>query len=42
MMEKVIGDGKKLINYVILEYWLDIGRINDYRKAQEDILHLGL
>ncbi|HLK28172.1 MAG TPA: nucleotidyltransferase family protein [Puia sp.] len=42
LMEKAIADKKKLINYPILEYWLDIGRMNDYLKAQEDIRHLVL
>jgi dTDP-glucose pyrophosphorylase len=42
LMEKVIKDGKHLINYPILEYWLDIGRASDYQKAQEDIRHLVL
>lgn len=40
LMEKLIAEKKKLINYPILEYWLDIGRIIDYQKAQEDIKHL--
>jgi NDP-sugar pyrophosphorylase family protein len=40
LMEKVIQGNKKLISYPILGYWLDIGRMNDYVKAQEDIQHL--
>ena len=40
LMEAVISQGKKLISYPILGYWLDIGRMNDYLKAQEDIKHL--
>ena len=40
LMEAVIEQGKKLITFPILGYWLDIGRINDYLKAQEDIKHL--
>jgi len=39
-METVIANNKKLISYPILGYWLDIGRIEDYYKAQEDIKHL--
>lgn len=42
LMEKVIADGKKLVNYPMLEYWLDIGRMNDYQKAQDDIKHIEL
>ena len=40
LMEAVIAQGKKLISYPVLGYWLDIGRMNDYLKAQEDIKHL--
>jgi dTDP-glucose pyrophosphorylase len=29
-----------VLNYPILSYWLDIGRHEDYAKAQEDIKHL--
>ncbi len=41
LMERIIAEKKKLINYPILKYWLDIGRMNDYQKAQEDIRHIG-
>lgn len=37
LMEAVIAKKLKLIHYQILEYWLDIGRMADYEKAQEDI-----
>jgi len=40
LMEKVIAEGKKLVHFPILGYWLDIGRKSDYSKAQEDIKHL--
>ncbi len=39
-MEKIIESGKKLKSYPILTYWLDIGRMEDYNKAQEDIKHI--
>lgn len=39
-MEKLIELNKKIISYPILGYWLDIGRIEDYYKAQEDIKHI--
>lgn len=42
LMEVVIDTGKKLTNYPILSYWLDIGKMPDYFKAQEDIKHLNL
>ena len=40
LMEKLISEGRKLIHFPILGYWLDIGRISDYHKAQEDIKHI--
>jgi NDP-sugar pyrophosphorylase family protein len=39
-MEKIIASEKKLVSYPIYTYWLDIGRMDDYYKAQEDIKHL--
>ncbi len=42
LMEEVIRTGRRLISFPILGYWLDIGRMNDYLKAQEDIKHLAL
>jgi dTDP-glucose pyrophosphorylase len=42
LMELVINTDKKLINYPILGYWLDIGKMPDYLKAQEDIKHIVL
>lgn len=42
MMQMMIGKGKKVISYPITGYWLDIGRMEDYIKAQEDIKHLSL
>jgi NDP-sugar pyrophosphorylase family protein len=39
-MEAVIAEKKKLISYPIHGYWLDIGRVEDYNKAQEDIKHI--
>jgi dTDP-glucose pyrophosphorylase len=39
-VEEVINNGGKVISYPILGYWLDIGQIEDYKRAQEDIKHL--
>ena len=36
LIRKMLAEGKKVIKYDIREYWLDIGRIDDYEKAQED------
>ena len=42
LMESVIEDGGKLISYPIRQYWLDIGKPEDFEKAQKDIKHLNL
>lgn len=40
LMEEVLAGGKKLITYPITGYWLDIGKHEDYKQAQEDIKHI--
>jgi dTDP-glucose pyrophosphorylase len=40
LMETVIKSGKKLVSFPILGYWLDIGKHEDYKKAQEDIKYI--
>lgn len=40
LMEAVLAAGKKLITYPITGYWLDIGKPEDYKQAQEDVKHL--
>ena len=42
LMEALYSNGKKVIHYPILGYWLDIGKPQDYEKAQQDIKHLKL
>lgn len=42
LIEKLISEGKKVVNFEILDYWLDIGRHEDYEKAQQDIRFLKL
>ncbi|HEY1032731.1 MAG TPA: nucleotidyltransferase family protein [Flavipsychrobacter sp.] len=37
LMDMLIRQGKKLVSFPILGYWLDIGKHEDFRKAQEDI-----
>lgn len=39
-MEAVIANKKRLVSYPILGYWLDIGRVEDFYKAQEDVKHI--
>lgn len=38
LMETLIKNGNKVISYPLAGYWLDIGRHEDYNKAQKDIL----
>jgi dTDP-glucose pyrophosphorylase len=40
LMEKLINEGKKVHSYPHRGYWLDIGKHEEYQKAQEDIKHI--
>ena len=40
LIETLIAANKKVIYYSILGYWLDIGKMDDFRKAQTDIKHI--
>lgn len=40
LMENLIKSDKKVISYPLSGYWLDIGRHEDYIKAQKDIAHI--
>lgn len=42
LMDKVLEMNLKLITYPINGYWLDIGKHEDFIKAQEDIKHIKL
>lgn len=42
LMEKVIEKGGKLISFPMRQYWLDVGKPEDFEKAQIDIEHLNL
>lgn len=42
LMDRVIEMNLKLITYPINGYWLDIGKHEDFQKAQEDIKHIKL
>lgn len=37
LMEELIAVGKRVLSYPMSGYWLDIGKHEDYEKAQEDI-----
>jgi dTDP-glucose pyrophosphorylase len=40
LMENLIKKGKKVISYPLQGYWLDIGKHEDFLKAQKDIHHI--
>lgn len=40
LIQRLISTGRKVRHYSLLGYWLDIGRMSDFQKAQEDIRHL--
>jgi dTDP-glucose pyrophosphorylase len=40
MIEQLLKNGKRVISYPIYGYWLDIGKPDDFKKAEEDIKHL--
>ncbi len=42
LMQQLISSGKRLVSYPMRQYWLDIGKPEDYERAQADIKHLDL
>ncbi len=38
LIQKLLDNGRTVVSYPIVEYWLDIGRQEDYQRAQEDVL----
>lgn len=40
LIELLIARGERVISYPLRGYWLDIGRHEDFKKAQEDIKHI--
>lgn len=36
LIERMVAEGHKVISYHMAGYWLDIGKHEDYQKAQED------
>jgi dTDP-glucose pyrophosphorylase len=37
LMQQLINEGKRVIAYPLVGYWLDIGKHEDFKKAQDDI-----
>jgi dTDP-glucose pyrophosphorylase len=42
LLEQHMGDRQKVLMFPIHEYWLDIGRMDDFKKAQTDIMTLDI
>lgn len=40
LMETLIKNGYKVVSYPLAGYWLDIGRDEEYEKAQKDIFNI--
>jgi NDP-sugar pyrophosphorylase family protein len=36
LLKKMLGQGMPVARYLLKEYWIDIGRIEDYEKAEAD------
>ena len=40
LLEKHMAVGRQVNTFPVHEYWLDIGRIEDFRQAQDDVAGL--
>lgn len=40
LFEKLINENKNIVSFPLREYWLDIGRIEEYRKANEEYVEI--
>jgi dTDP-glucose pyrophosphorylase/CBS domain-containing protein len=38
LIQKLLDAGRRVVSFPIMEYWLDVGRHEDYQKAQEHVL----
>ena len=36
VFERLIQQGAKLLSYPLTEYWMDIGQLDDFERAQTD------
>lgn len=37
LMQKLMEDGRLVVGFPIIEYWVDVGKQEDYQKAREDV-----
>ena len=40
LIDTLIARGEPVRSYKLLSYWLDIGKHEDFKKAQEDFKHI--
>jgi NDP-sugar pyrophosphorylase family protein len=40
LLENQIGQGEKISVFPIYEYWLDIGQIEEYKKANREFIDI--
>jgi len=36
LINRLVGEGLRVVSFPIFEYWLDIGRVEDYERGQRD------
>jgi NDP-sugar pyrophosphorylase family protein len=41
LLENKMAEGGEVLMFPVHEYWLDIGQMDDFNRAQSDILSLG-
>jgi NDP-sugar pyrophosphorylase family protein len=37
LIEKIIASKRKVVSFPVREYWLDVGRMDEFKKANQDI-----
>ncbi|MFM7831140.1 MAG: sugar phosphate nucleotidyltransferase [Planctomycetaceae bacterium] len=37
LINRLLAEGERVVGFPVMEYWLDIGRLDDFQKAQEDV-----
>jgi NDP-sugar pyrophosphorylase family protein len=37
LIEMLLQDGATVVTFPVIEYWLDIGRLDDFQRAQSDV-----
>lgn len=40
LIQRLINEGQPVLNFPILDYWLDIGKPSDFEKAQQEVKHI--